>query len=163
MEINWFEHFESLHYEYLVISYFLQDGDKLNDLQREKDILSTKLTDSQTKLANTERLLKEARHHGVEMKLRDEEALNEISVLKGRIDDLEKKLWVQKAFYNSSSIALFCLFFCYFNCRAKALEDVDMYQEKAMEYNNQIRQLRRQITDDRYVKSKREDDPYPSF
>ncbi|XP_044747955.1 centrosomal protein of 135 kDa-like isoform X2 [Coccinella septempunctata] len=70
-----------------------KDGDRLNDLRRENEILSTKLTDSQTKLASTERLFKEARHEGVEMKLKDEEALNEINLLKERIDDLERRLF----------------------------------------------------------------------
>ncbi|XP_045478755.1 centrosomal protein of 135 kDa isoform X4 [Harmonia axyridis] len=68
-------------------------GDQIKDLQRENDKLNAKLTDSQSRLANTERLLKDSRNEGVELKLKDEEALKEINTLKGRIDDLEKRLY----------------------------------------------------------------------
>ncbi|KAL3266189.1 hypothetical protein HHI36_010372 [Cryptolaemus montrouzieri] len=87
-------------------------GDKIKELQLRNEDLTVKLTDSATKLSAVEKLLGEARHDGVEMKLKDEEAVNEIQFLKKRIADLEQRL-------------------------ATALQDVDTYQAKTLEYSNQ--------------------------
>ncbi|CAH1098756.1 unnamed protein product [Psylliodes chrysocephalus] len=112
---------------------------KMDLFTRENSELKRALDKDKDSQDGLERLLNEARQDLVEQRLLNEDLQNEISTLRGKVDELQERL-------------------------AVSTEQLDLFQEKAFEYGQQNKQLRRDIANERFLRSRDDDSKrYPSL
>nr|XP_022912788.1 centrosomal protein of 135 kDa isoform X2 [Onthophagus taurus] len=110
-----------------------------NNLRRNSQTLQSELDKERNTVENLEKHLVQIRQESVEMKLLNEELRADVQKLKVNIQDLQSKL-------------------------ISTTEQLDLYQEKALDYSNQNKQLRREVANERFYRAKAEDSKrYPSL
>lgn len=97
-------------------------------LKFEQEHLERELMEMESKMSNAEKLLAETRQELCSAKIENDEIHEENVKLNAKIRELEEKL-------------------------AVAMSDATNYSEKCAEYSNQIRELRRKLTNERYLRS----------
>ncbi|CAG9823230.1 unnamed protein product [Phaedon cochleariae] len=110
-----------------------------SSLERENKDLRSALDKDQSSLDGVEKLLNDARQEVIEHRLLNQDLQSEIIKMRSQIQELQDKL-------------------------ATTGEQLDLYQEKAFEYSQQNKQLRREVANERFARA-RDDDAkrYPSL
>ncbi|XP_074038478.1 centrosomal protein 135kDa isoform X2 [Leptinotarsa decemlineata] len=108
-------------------------------LSRENKELRRALDKDKNDLEGLEKLLNEARQEVVEQRLLNQDLQSEVVRMKAKINDMQEGL-------------------------STATEQLDLYQEKAFEYIQQNKQLRREIANERFTRAREGDcKRYPSL
>ncbi|CAH1970630.1 unnamed protein product [Acanthoscelides obtectus] len=108
-------------------------------LSRENDDLKRSVAKDRNNVEGLEKLLNDARQEVIEQKLINQDLQSELTRMKTRLEEVQERL-------NITS------------------EQLDLYQEKALEYSQQNKQLRREIANERFFRSREEDNKrYPSL
>ncbi|KAJ8949721.1 hypothetical protein NQ318_013590 [Aromia moschata] len=111
----------------------------IDRLSRENDDLKRSLEKERNNLEGLEKLLNEARQEVIDQRLLNQDMQSEMTRLKTKVDELQERL-------GSTS------------------EQLDMYQEKALDYSQQNKQLRREIANERFFRARDDDHKrYPSL
>ncbi|KAF7271012.1 hypothetical protein GWI33_016072 [Rhynchophorus ferrugineus] len=112
-----------------------QVGKSTEKLRSEKEYLEKALVKERSSLEGVERLLNEARQEVMDQRLLNQDLQNEVAGLKNKITELQERLTITS-------------------------DQLDIYQEKALDYSQQNKQLRREIANERFAKSRADDKGY---
>ncbi|XP_076257310.1 centrosomal protein 135kDa isoform X2 [Rhynchophorus ferrugineus] len=112
-----------------------QVGKSTEKLRSEKEYLEKALDKERSSLEGVERLLNEARQEVMDQRLLNQDLQSEVAGLKNKITELQERLTITS-------------------------DQLDIYQEKALDYSQQNKQLRREIANERFAKSRADDKGY---
>lgn len=103
-----------------------------------------------------ETLLDQARQESINAQATNQELQNEISRLKQKVSELQSKLCASH--YITFVFYLYIIFHAYiFFYRSSESAELRQYQNQAAEYSKQISELRRQVTNERFDRARKEE------
>lgn len=103
-----------------------------------------------------ETLLDQARQESINAQATNQELQNEISRLKQKVSELQNKLCASH--YITFVFYLYIIFHVYiFSYRSSESAELRQYQNQAAEYSKQISELRRQVTNERFDRARKEE------
>lgn len=128
----------------------------MSRLKAEQSIVQEQMTRDRVTVERLETLLDQARQESMNAQATNQELQNEISRLKQKVSELQNKL------YASHYITLF--YYLYITLRSlrffyRSSESAELrqYQNQAAEYSKQISELRRQVTNERFDRARKEE------
>ncbi|XP_063915834.1 centrosomal protein of 135 kDa isoform X2 [Zophobas morio] len=111
----------------------------VSQLRSERELLQHTATRDRRTVESVEKDLHDAKHGSTELRILNQDLREEVQKLKQEIQDLKDKFLVTS-------------------------EQLDMYQEKALEYSQQNKQLRREVANERFRRTRDSDSTkYPSL
>jgi len=127
----------------------------LSRLKAEQSIVQDQITRDRVTVERLETLLDQARQESINVQATNQELQNEISRLKQKVSELQSKLYV-----SLSSLLFLYYILCLYLLDYSSSESVELrqYQTQAAEYSKQISELRRQVTNERFDRARKEEE-----
>lgn len=127
----------------------------MSRLKAEQSIVQEQMTRDRVTVERLETLLDQARQESINAQATNQELQNEISRLKQKVSELQSKLY-------ASHYITFVSYYLYitlhiFSYRSSESAELRQYQNQAAEYSKQISELRRQVTNERFDRARKEE------
>lgn len=113
------------------------------------------MTRDRVTVERLETLLDQARQESINAQATNQELQNEISRLKQKVSELQNKLYV--SLYCVILLPLYYIEVYVFFYRSSESAELRQYQNQAAEYSKQISELRRQVTNERFDRARKEE------
>lgn len=133
--------------------FFIQYEAQLSRLKAEQSIVQDQITRDRVTIERLEILLDQSRQESINAQATSQELQNELCRLKQKVSELQNKLYVPIIFM----LYLAPLHFRYDYSSSESAE-LRQYQNQAAEYSKQISELRRQVTNERFDRARKEEE-----